>query len=173
MPSRQEAFIKCKALSVSEVLAQGHSLHSPRLYSKTWSDHLPDEEDTCLRKRFYLLGEIGNCRYFTESSFWLKWTRQQLLRSGEKFLRQTFTVKNIQGKLVEAANSPCAHSWRNTTLTLQTSHCIKLAAFKTPSRKLFMYSIPLHLTHLYFTHISIMATGDLILFQSLVCKKRK
>lgn len=153
IPSRQEAFIKCRALSLSEVLPQGHSLHSPHLYSKTWSDHLPDEEDTRPLKHFYLLGEIGNCRYFTESSFWLKWTRQQLLRSGETFLRQTCTVKNIQGKLAEAANSPCAHSWRNTMPTLQTSHCIKLAAFKTTGRKLFTYSIPSYLTHLYVLHI--------------------
>lgn len=139
--------------ALSEVLAQGHSLHSLNLYSKPQSDHLPDEEDTCPLKRFYLLGEIGNCRYFTESSFWLKGTRQQLPRSGEKFLKLTCTVKNSKGKLIEAANSPCAHSWRNTMLTLQTSHCIKLAAFKTTSRKLFTYSIPSYLTHLYVLHI--------------------
>lgn len=129
------------------MLAQAHSLHSPHLYSKTWSDHLPDEEDMCPLQHFYSLGEIGNCRYLTESHFWLQWTRKQLLRSGEKFFRQTCTVKNTQGKRVEAAKSPCTHSWRNTMLTLQTSHCIKLAAFKTTSGKLFMCSIPSYLTH--------------------------
>lgn len=26
----------------------------------------------CVLKHFYLLGEIGNCRYLTESHFWLQ-----------------------------------------------------------------------------------------------------
>lgn len=151
MPSRQEAFIKCRALS-AKCLHRGIHFILPTYIQKPEVIIYQMRRITRPLSHFYLLGEIGNCRYFTASSFWLKWTRQQLPRSGEKFLKQTCTVKNSHGKLTEAANSPCARSWRNTTLTLQTSHCIKLAAFKTTSGKLHVFHSLVSNASMFYTY---------------------
>lgn len=128
MPSGQEAFIKCRALPAK---CLHRAFTSSHLDSKPWRDHWPDEEDEIPSeyplKRFHWPGEMRNCRYSNRSGSWLKWTGQQLLRSGEKGLRQTGTVKNTEGKLAELlthhALTPegtlCWHRRFHTELSLQ------------------------------------------------------